>query len=144
MANLWWEHSTSSVALRSVVFNPVPGDSAYFICPPYLTRSTEFIDLSKLTPPLWINRHPNPWVLSRRWNVDLIYIYFYRRPYEKQLPSESGFIQVTCKTSILEGAHLQTWKHHCRWREETTPGFFTCINHHQSNFWFWMFFLCEP
>ncbi len=26
---------------------------------------------TELAPPLWINRHPNPWVLSPRWYVNL-------------------------------------------------------------------------
>jgi len=42
--------------------------------------------ITELTPLLWINHHPDPWVLSLRWYVHL----FLQTSYEKQLPSESG------------------------------------------------------
>ncbi len=29
--------------------------------------------ITELAPPLWINRHPNPWVLSLRWYVNFIF-----------------------------------------------------------------------
>ncbi len=51
--------------------------------------------ITELAPPLWINHHPNPWVLSLRWYVHFIFtdVHMRNNYHPNRAFDTSGYIQ---------------------------------------------------